>query len=827
VAFLFIFDGCMRAFLLFTFIFFVKISLAGILKGTVKSAEGEPLAFANVFIKTTGTGTTTNADGFYQIEISPGSHEIIFKYLGYKTAIEKIEIGENEIELNIVLEKESYWISEVVVKAGEEDPAYQIIRNAIANKKINKTEADEYECEVYIKGLQKLDKYPKRLLGIKINIDEYVDPKTGIVYLSESISRLKYKSPGKINEEIISSKVSGNNRAFSFNRAADFNFTVYDNLIDLGISQRSFISPVSNSAFFYYKFRLEGVTQDNDQVIYKIRLLPIRQHDPVFRGYIYIAEERWRVQSLDLIVTKDAIIEFVDTLRIKQVILPVRENLWMPVSLHLSFNFKAFGFEGNGYFAASYMNYKFNNNFSKKTFRGDVVVVKKEANRQEEDYWEKVRPIPLTLEEKNDYVRKDSIFQIKETDVYKDSIDAVNNEFSLSKLFITGLSVQKRKHKSAYYFKPLIETVGFNTVQGWNTGLYLSYHKRYDDYKRIVVSPYLNYGFSDEKINAAISASYSYNRQNFAVAGLGGGKSLVQYNSHNPVGIFSNTVSTLLYERNHLKLYDKSYFNINHQYEIVNGLKTNLSVEYASRTAVNNTTTYVIKNYNDRNYTNNIPFYFDERTLNSDLESTLPFQNHKIFSGEIKFTFIPGARYYSRPSGKYLMENKNPTFHFNIKKALPTINTNADYLFIETGLTQSINFKNAGSTELFVNAGKFPEKKNLIFPDWVHFNGNRMFLTTRDLNQFRLLDYYHYSTTRPFIEFHAEHQFAGYFFNKIPGVRRLKLTEVAGFHTVAAEFQKPYYEITLGIEKLAMRLEYAFLPQKSAKLGSFRFVMPF
>ena len=802
-------------------------SIAGILRGTVKSTDGKPLAFANVFISSLGTGTTTNTEGNYFLELPEGEYEVIFKYLGYKTIIKKITIDEvKEYELNVELEQESIWIGEVVVKPGAEDPAYQIIRNAIANKSLNRNEADEYECDVYIKGLQKLDKYPKKLLGIKINIDEYVDPKTGIVYLSESISRLKVKAPNKINEEIISSKVSGNNRAFSFNRAADFNFTVYDNLIDIGISQRSFVSPLSNNVFFYYKFRLEGTSFENDFTIYKIRLLPIRPHDPVFRGYIYIAEDRWRVQSVDLIVTKDAIIDYVDTLRIKQVILPVKENLWMPVSLNLSFNFKAFGFEGNGYFNAVFMNYKFNNNFKNKIFRGDVITVKKESNRQEEKYWEAVRPIPLTIEERNDYLRKDSIFQIKETDMYKDSIDGVNNTFSLGKLLLTGITIQKRKYKTTYAFKPLIETVGFNTVQGWNAGVSVNYFKRMDDYRRLIITPVLNYGFSDKKINYSIQTQYSYNRHNFAVARAGMGSSLTQYNDDNPVDIFSNTISTLFYERNFLKLYDKQFFNITHEYEIINGLRTNFTLEYAFRSSVQNSTSYIIKNYSDRYYTSNLPMW-EIDTLNIFNPDKTLFNYNKLFSGKLQLSFIPAAKYYSRPSGRYLMDNKNPVFHLNVNMAFPLATSYADYLFLEGGITQIINIRNAGSTQFVINTGKFLEKKNLIFPDFKHFAGNQMVLISNNFNHFRLLSYYGFSTTLPFLELHAEHQFAGYFLNKIPHIRKLKLTEVAGFHFIVSENQKRHMEVTIGLEKLAMRVEYAFIPGQYFKNGAFRFVLPF
>ena len=47
-----------------------------------KAEKGEPLAYTTIFVKQTGSGTTTNVNGNYEIILAPGKYEIIFQYLG-------------------------------------------------------------------------------------------------------------------------------------------------------------------------------------------------------------------------------------------------------------------------------------------------------------------------------------------------------------------------------------------------------------------------------------------------------------------------------------------------------------------------------------------------------------------------------------------------------------------------------------------------------------------------------------------------------------------------------------------------------------------------
>ena len=66
---------------------FVALQLtaqSGKIVGTITDGDyNEPMAFANVLIKNTTTGTTSDFDGKYQLEVEEGNYAIIFSCLLY------------------------------------------------------------------------------------------------------------------------------------------------------------------------------------------------------------------------------------------------------------------------------------------------------------------------------------------------------------------------------------------------------------------------------------------------------------------------------------------------------------------------------------------------------------------------------------------------------------------------------------------------------------------------------------------------------------------------------------------------------------------------
>jgi len=68
-----------------------------------KEYDNSPLPFANVFIKGTSVGVTTEFEGNYSLQIDPGTYTLVFSFIGYETIeIENIIVKEGE---NIVINK--------------------------------------------------------------------------------------------------------------------------------------------------------------------------------------------------------------------------------------------------------------------------------------------------------------------------------------------------------------------------------------------------------------------------------------------------------------------------------------------------------------------------------------------------------------------------------------------------------------------------------------------------------------------------------------------------------------------------------------------------
>lgn len=90
----------------------------GIISGTINDGEfNDVLPFANVLIKGTTTGTTSDFDGKYALEVDPGTYTVVYSYLGYETKeISEIEVtAGGEKTVDVTLNPASNNLDEVVV----------------------------------------------------------------------------------------------------------------------------------------------------------------------------------------------------------------------------------------------------------------------------------------------------------------------------------------------------------------------------------------------------------------------------------------------------------------------------------------------------------------------------------------------------------------------------------------------------------------------------------------------------------------------------------------------------------------------------------------
>ena len=798
----------------FIILFFILIAtpFCAQIKGKITDIKGNPLSFVSVYLEKTTTGTTSNDNGDYVLNIKKtGTYNIYFQFLGYKTLKKKITITGSPIIINAILEEESIELKEISIST-KDNPANAIIRNVIANKEKNTNKLANYTANFYSRGLTKIKDAPESFLGIKTgDFGGGLDStRSGIIYLSETISEITFrKKPKNFKEKIIASKVSGQDNGVSFNRAEDSNIDLYNNSIAVF---NDLISPISNNAFGYYKYKLEGsFYEKNGKLINKIKVTPKRKADRVFEGYIYITEDDWALYGSELTTSGEKIgIPIVNSIKLKQSYNYTEKiNSWVLKTQTIDFDIQIFSLKPRGKFSYVYTDYNFNPNISENTFTNEVLTFAKEATKKDSVYWEKIRPVPLTVEEVKDYSIKDSIKVVRKSKKYLDSLDTKRNKFGwLDPL--TGYTFRNSyKDWSISYNGPLLKT-SFNPVQGFHTSAELRYFKRQNDTgKWWDAGINVNYGFADKRARPTFFFTKKWNNISRPRISITGGITTAQFNDRDAFLPLNNTFSALFDKENYLKIYEKSFAKISYSDEVKNGVFLNTSLEYANRKPLFNTTNYSFKN-KDLNYTSNNPL--DE----SDYINAA-FSEHTIATLNVGARFVFGQKYLSYPNRKFNIGNdKYPTFNLNYRKTFGAENSELNSDAFIGRLNQDISAGNYGNLSYNIQGGLFLKKKDIAFMDYFHPNGNQ-FTFPLDIsytNSFGLLNYYKIFSNEKYAEIHLQHNFRGALLSKIPLINKLNFHLVAGGKTLFTAERKPYSEYSLGLNNIGwgkwrfLRIDY-------------------
>lgn len=87
--------------------------------GTIQDKSGELITGANIYIKNSYEGTSTDFDGDFKIitELT-GEQILVLSFLGYKTIEQEIDLDNNKISVQIVLKPEYSELGGVVISAG-------------------------------------------------------------------------------------------------------------------------------------------------------------------------------------------------------------------------------------------------------------------------------------------------------------------------------------------------------------------------------------------------------------------------------------------------------------------------------------------------------------------------------------------------------------------------------------------------------------------------------------------------------------------------------------------------------------------------------------
>ncbi|SHI35393.1 TonB-dependent receptor [Pseudozobellia thermophila] len=151
------------------------LAQTGTITGKMMDGEfNDVLPFANVLIKGTTIGASSDFDGAYSLEVEPGTYTVSFSYLGYTSKeVTGVEVKANEtVEVNITLEPASSQLDEVVVtttvRKNTEASVLNLQKNSV-------TLMDGLSLEaIKTTGASNIASAVKRVPGVSVQEGKYV-----------------------------------------------------------------------------------------------------------------------------------------------------------------------------------------------------------------------------------------------------------------------------------------------------------------------------------------------------------------------------------------------------------------------------------------------------------------------------------------------------------------------------------------------------------------------------------------------------------------------------------------------------------------------------
>jgi hypothetical protein len=866
--------------ILFLFLFCLliyPISYSQVLKGKITNESGQAIQYATVYIQELKQGTTANTKGDYEIKLPAGKYLVTYQSLGYSPVFYNVTISDQIIVKNVVLPFQYYQIPEVRITATGEDPAYGIMRKAIGMAPYYLNNVNYYKAEVYLKGNLVINKIPKVIQKV-IERETKKEPeyggnpikiKEGDVFLMESFNEIEFTAPDKYVQKVISVNSTFPGTEENISPMSIIEASFYQPIIaDIAIS------PLSPQAFSYYNFKYQGATPQGNNIINKIQVTPKMKSQQLFEGTIYIIEDLWCLQSVDLTNENMA-----GKISVQQLYIPVQDDIWMPVSHKFVMIVGIMGIKADAGYGSSvkYLEVKPNTTLHKpesvtsdyyamkkqpqadqeisasknqkkieeilkkneldnrdmlklsklmdkesKNSMPDSVrksleikdthtsTIEKDANKKDSTYWAEVRPIPLLDVEMNSIRLRDSVKQ--EISLIKSKTDTVPKGGKKEKSkFARTLNEIAFGHTwsdtTGFYFNfgGLVDqrNISFNPVDGFVYGLDFRVSKTWNKKNTLTFAPNAKWAFSRQKPMLRLTTTYSFNKMKQMQLFVNAGTTSRDISNGGSINPLLNSISSLFFKKNYLKLYESRYLTFGYRTEITNGLNLEISAGYDDRRVLENSTNFAILN-SSRKYSDNIP---DNSYLDSTSNPIYALHNQKHFQFVTNVTYTPRQRYRIYSGTKVNRGSDWPTFTLSWRHGLnefpDSVGGNKHFDMIRFEVSKMHNIGAFTEFRWRVRAGGLINKNSLSYYDFFHFNSQPIPILLDDYQDaFRLPAYYSLSTPEFFGEAHIKYTTPYLLLKYLPGLSKTLMRENLSLSYLGSKFHNNYYEIGYSITEI-------------------------
>lgn len=821
---------CVRLWLVSGLLLSLTTSLrAQHLQGEVVDSNGRPVPFATAYIREAATGIVADEAGRFISHLSRGSYTGEFSALGYEKSVVPFTVSGGDDRLRVVLKETAYTLREVVVRAGGEDPAYAIMRRAIANAPRHRYQVRSYTADVYIKGSVKTGKLP----GIgSVNIDgRNVKIKTfsNKTFLMESQNEVRFTAPNRFDQRVVALSSTVPAELDDDDAAATALTTnVYDPEI-MGC-----VSPLASGAFSYYRFRLDGITHEAGHVINKIRVIPKRRDSRLVDGWIYILDNIWSLQHVDFSVRRPGV-----TVSNRIAFHEVRTNVWLPTAYDIQIHLNVMGVKADGryYSSVRYRNVTANElpttvytpppptvpgvkeSLTKRQAKAQrkleelaakeelttrdayrmarlmqqAAEDEKEGRRPERQpldsmvhitrdslallrdsaYWSAIRTQPLQPDEVVSYQRRDSFRAVVRSEQTRDSIQRRSWVGWLRGIALGG-QLRLGERSSLNYDGLLRAVPEYNFVDGFWIGQRLTYSYRHPSSGRSLrITPAAYYATARRTGIYQFDATFRYAPMHQGVLTLSASDATEDYAGEYATTRLINSLASLLFAENASRLYRRQAIGLTHRIDVAKGLHVLAGLHVERRRALANATSF---SFFGGRPAENIPDGF-----------TLPVMpDHTAWIADVRVTYTPRRPYYLRKGEKYYVETHRPTFLLHYRGGLPLGGSeSADFSMLSAGVTQRIPIGIFHSFRYGVEGGFFLSARRLHLPDRRHFTSAPLHVSDRPMSTtFQLLNPYAYAADTRWLQLHADFTSSYLLLKQLPFLQPFPFDEALHLHTL-------------------------------------------
>ncbi len=783
---------------LFSLLFVTILSFAQSFKGTVTDNNGNSIPYAALYLRETKSGLTTDEQGRFQTKLSPGQYTCEVSSLGFVSQTFSFQMLNRDYEKDIVLAERTYSLPEVNITKGNEDPAYAVMRRAIARAPYYRTQIKSYTAGTYLKGTGKGTSIPAVL---KLSKEVRKDAKEwlGKLFVLEQQQIVNFTAPN-----IWNNKVLANRNSFPEEIQVDMGITTV-NLYTPELFGK--VSPLNKNAFSYYRFRLDGCFVEEGQMINKIHVIPRKDDNRLLEGDLFIVEDLWCISAADVNVRATGL-----KAQIKITCKEIQPSVFLPVSINTSSDIDIMGFKAEASYLAA-IHYKevktdilpeTNMDKTVKTVAASTVMQSKKhkyerparigrkdtqvdslADKRDSLYWTAIRSVPLRLEEVQSYQYKEEKIALKESSPQekndkKTIVGQVSNTIMWGRTFRTS-------NKNAWLTLPGLPSYipEYNFVDGFWLGAKLKAGVKLSESSILRFTPSFYYTTARNNWVGQGELTLDYAPRNRGYLSLSGGILSTDYNSESGESRMINAMSSSLFGHNHLKLYENTFFTVEHAIEPFNGLLFSSSLSWQRRKMLDNHIRHSwFKRKVEPNIPENIAFH--------------PMPDNDILKASFELEYTP-AHYYHMSKGKKVYEaSRYPTFALKYDRAFPMDGSRylTSYHLIQFSAKQNIEFGMFDRLRWSVNAGTFWEAKNLQFPDFKHFASTRIWVTERSFDSgFSLLDNYALSTNTRWAQANISWYTPYLLLKHLPFLSRKSFDEALHLRSIVIYGQRPYTEL--------------------------------